>query len=193
MFPKRFGKKCFRGQPMESEMATFSAIWVGSRFVLYYRHEKNPRHHTCLWRVLWKRDIPLHLGGEGKGFISFGADRTDGSLVSRCTTVENDFSPYEVCLVRQMLWFYTRLPPSFDSSTCGNPVRGFSPVGGFNNGMGLKYLLKDDGSEGSSHVAFVIVAIMRQPRCPKLTFAAAGLFIHSSCLGWVGVINSSSS
>ncbi|GBL89391.1 hypothetical protein AVEN_225904-1 [Araneus ventricosus] len=29
--------------------------------------------------------------GEGKGFISFGADKTDGSLVSFCTTVENEF------------------------------------------------------------------------------------------------------
>ncbi|GBN89947.1 hypothetical protein AVEN_200417-1 [Araneus ventricosus] len=71
--------------------------------ILYYRHKKNPRHQTCLWRALWKRDIPLHYGGDGKGIISFGADRTDGSLVSRCTTVENEFSPYEVCLVRQML------------------------------------------------------------------------------------------
>ncbi|GBM71079.1 hypothetical protein AVEN_186648-1 [Araneus ventricosus] len=63
-------------------------------YLLYYRHEKNPRHQTCLWRVLWKRDIPLHFGGEGKVFISFGADRTDGSLYSLCTTVENDLSPY---------------------------------------------------------------------------------------------------
>ncbi|GBL84587.1 hypothetical protein AVEN_191057-1 [Araneus ventricosus] len=30
--------------------------------VLSYRHEKNPRHQTCLWRSLWKRDIPLYFG-----------------------------------------------------------------------------------------------------------------------------------
>ncbi|GBN34968.1 hypothetical protein AVEN_76809-1 [Araneus ventricosus] len=30
--------------------------------------------------------------GEGKGFISFGADRTeDGSLISLCAAVENEF------------------------------------------------------------------------------------------------------
>ncbi|GBM39083.1 hypothetical protein AVEN_190222-1 [Araneus ventricosus] len=67
--------------------------------------------------------------GVGKSFISFGADRTDGNLVSLCTTVENDFSPYQVCLVRQMLLILTRLPPFFDSSTCGNPVQSFSPGG----------------------------------------------------------------
>ncbi|GBM97764.1 hypothetical protein AVEN_142040-1 [Araneus ventricosus] len=76
---------------------------IALEVIMYYRHEKNPRHQTCLWWSLWKRDIPLHFGGEGKGFISFGLDRTDGSLVSLCTTVENDFSPYEVCLDRQML------------------------------------------------------------------------------------------
>ncbi|GBM60602.1 hypothetical protein AVEN_256317-1, partial [Araneus ventricosus] len=55
--------------------------------LLYYRPEKNPRHQTCLWRALWKRDIPLHFGGEENAFISFGADRTDGGLLSLCTTV----------------------------------------------------------------------------------------------------------
>ncbi|GBM91307.1 hypothetical protein AVEN_69677-1 [Araneus ventricosus] len=59
--------------------------------VLYYRIEKNPRHQTCLWWASWKRDIPLHFEGEGEGFISFGADRTDRSLLSLCTTVENEF------------------------------------------------------------------------------------------------------
>ncbi|GBM20160.1 hypothetical protein AVEN_5685-1 [Araneus ventricosus] len=53
----------------------------------YYRQEKNPRHQTWMWRALWKRDIPLDFGGEGMGFASLGADRTDGSLVSLCTTI----------------------------------------------------------------------------------------------------------
>ncbi|GBN54715.1 hypothetical protein AVEN_61795-1 [Araneus ventricosus] len=59
--------------------------------LLYYRHEKSPGLQTCMWRASWKRDIPLHFGDEGKGLISFGEDRTDGSLVSLCTTVENGF------------------------------------------------------------------------------------------------------
>ncbi|GBN82416.1 hypothetical protein AVEN_19813-1 [Araneus ventricosus] len=71
--------------------------------LLYYCHEKNPRYQTCLWRALWKRDTPLHFGSVGKGFISFGADRTDGSLVSLCTRDENEFSSNKVCLFRQML------------------------------------------------------------------------------------------
>ncbi|GBM08263.1 hypothetical protein AVEN_82943-1 [Araneus ventricosus] len=50
-----------------------------------------PRHQTCRWRSLWKRDIPLRFGGEGKGFILFGVDRTGGSLISLCTSVENEF------------------------------------------------------------------------------------------------------
>ncbi|GBL82216.1 hypothetical protein AVEN_252403-1 [Araneus ventricosus] len=59
--------------------------------LLSYHHEKNPRHQTCGWQSLWKRDIPLHFRGEGKGFISFSADRTGGSLISLCTSVENEF------------------------------------------------------------------------------------------------------
>ncbi|GBN67582.1 hypothetical protein AVEN_144230-1 [Araneus ventricosus] len=59
--------------------------------ILSYRHEKNPRHQTCLWRSLWKRDIPLHFGGKEKGFISFGVDRTGGSLISICTLFDNKF------------------------------------------------------------------------------------------------------
>ncbi|GBM91176.1 hypothetical protein AVEN_192305-1 [Araneus ventricosus] len=52
---------------------------------LHYHHEKSPRHQ---WLSLWRQDIPLHLvGGEGKGFVSFGAERTGGSLISRCTSV----------------------------------------------------------------------------------------------------------
>ncbi|GBN30169.1 hypothetical protein AVEN_213968-1 [Araneus ventricosus] len=31
------------------------------------------------------------LGGEGKGFILFGSDRTGGSLISLCTLVESEF------------------------------------------------------------------------------------------------------
>ncbi|GBM28917.1 hypothetical protein AVEN_265298-1 [Araneus ventricosus] len=46
--------------------------------ILSCRHEKNPRHHICRWRSLRKRDIPLHFGEEGKGLISFVADRTSG-------------------------------------------------------------------------------------------------------------------
>ncbi|GBM78002.1 hypothetical protein AVEN_230095-1 [Araneus ventricosus] len=30
-------------------------------------------------------------GGEEKGYISFGADRTVGSLITLCTSVENEF------------------------------------------------------------------------------------------------------
>ncbi|GBN70071.1 hypothetical protein AVEN_156703-1 [Araneus ventricosus] len=65
--------------------------------ILSYRHEKNPRHQTCLWRSLWKRDIPLHFGGEGKGDISFGVDRAGGSLISLCTLFENEFLAYRKC------------------------------------------------------------------------------------------------
>ncbi|GBN46213.1 hypothetical protein AVEN_218601-1 [Araneus ventricosus] len=59
--------------------------------ILSYGHEKNPRHQTCRWRTLWKRDIPLHFRGEEKGFISFGEDRIGGSLISLRTSIENEF------------------------------------------------------------------------------------------------------
>ncbi|GBO20168.1 hypothetical protein AVEN_24478-1 [Araneus ventricosus] len=72
---------------------------------------ENPKHQTRRWRSLWKRDIPLHFGVEGKGII--GRDRAGGSLVSLCTAVENEFSPYEVRLVRQMLRLMLYLFPSF--------------------------------------------------------------------------------
>ncbi|GBO37519.1 hypothetical protein AVEN_238910-1 [Araneus ventricosus] len=67
---------------------------IGSALLLSYRREKNLRHQTSLWRSLWKRDIPLHFGSEGKGFISFDADRTGGSLFSLCTSFESEFLAY---------------------------------------------------------------------------------------------------
>ncbi|GBM96152.1 hypothetical protein AVEN_128292-1 [Araneus ventricosus] len=51
---------------------------------------EKPQTLDSRWRSLWKRDIPLHLGGEGKGIISFGADGTGGSLISLCASVENE-------------------------------------------------------------------------------------------------------
>ncbi|GBN77764.1 hypothetical protein AVEN_200636-1 [Araneus ventricosus] len=80
--------------PAENNFRVASKWNVKVTELLSYRHDKNPRHQTCRWRSLWKRDIPLHFGDEGKGFISFGADRTDGSLISLCTSVENEFIAY---------------------------------------------------------------------------------------------------
>ncbi|GBM10499.1 hypothetical protein AVEN_46620-1 [Araneus ventricosus] len=70
--------------------------------------------------VVMERDFPLHFGCEEKGFISFGGDRTGGSL-SLCTSVEIEFSPNEEPFVCQMLLLrlvYVR-----------QPVQGFSPGG----------------------------------------------------------------
>ncbi|GBL95621.1 hypothetical protein AVEN_24826-1 [Araneus ventricosus] len=84
--------------------------------VLSYRHEKTPRHQTCRWRSLWERDIPLHFGGEEKGYISFGAAGTGGSLISLGTSVENEFLTYGSALSLPNVAVYI-LPFSLASST----------------------------------------------------------------------------
>ncbi|GBM54481.1 hypothetical protein AVEN_217165-1 [Araneus ventricosus] len=47
-------------------------------------------------------------------------------------------------------WFYTRLPPFFDSSTCGNPVQGFSPGAYFCWFMGFQ-IPGDDPDEAPNY------------------------------------------
>ncbi|GBN21035.1 hypothetical protein AVEN_202509-1 [Araneus ventricosus] len=80
------------------------------------RYEKKPRHQTGRWRSLWKRDIPLYLGIEGKGIISFGSVRTGGSFISLCTPAENeDLAERSALILPNVVFDF--VPVSFLSST----------------------------------------------------------------------------
>ncbi|GBM70324.1 hypothetical protein AVEN_102659-1 [Araneus ventricosus] len=58
------------------------------------------------------------FGGEGKGDISFGTNRTGGSLILLCTSAENEFLALRIALsLPNVAVFYTCIPPFFDSST----------------------------------------------------------------------------
>ncbi|GBL81773.1 hypothetical protein AVEN_93534-1 [Araneus ventricosus] len=52
---------------------------------------ENPQTPDMLVAVVTETGYPTAFWGEGKGFISFGADRTGGSLISFCTSAENEF------------------------------------------------------------------------------------------------------
>ncbi|GBN08017.1 hypothetical protein AVEN_85743-1 [Araneus ventricosus] len=41
--------------------------------------------------VVMETGYSTAIRSEGKGFISFGADRTGGNLISLCTSVEKEF------------------------------------------------------------------------------------------------------